>query len=58
MAYVPKKLFVGRCVRCGKPAYRGDDFYKCQRCNLLVCPICERKLGGRCPVCQSSLTEL
>lgn len=58
MAYVPKKLFLGRCRRCGKPAYKGDDFLKCPKCQLFICPTCNKKVRGRCPACQSPLIEL
>ncbi len=55
MAYVPKLLLVGRCVRCGKKLYKGDEMYQCPKCNVLYCPICYRKTQRRCPIC---LTEL
>ncbi|RLE59876.1 MAG: hypothetical protein DRJ32_03900 [Thermoprotei archaeon] len=56
MAYVPKRLFVGRCVRCGKPLYRADEMYRCVKDNIVVCPICYRKTYGRCPICGVQLT--
>lgn len=58
MAYFPKKLFVARCRRCGKPLYKGDEFFKCNRCNLYICPTCNKKLRNKCPVCQGPLVEV
>ena len=58
MAYVPKVLMIGRCVRCGKRLYRGDVMYKCPKCDVLYCPICYRKTFGKCAICQADLEEI
>ncbi|HDJ89746.1 MAG TPA: hypothetical protein ENG40_03545 [Thermoprotei archaeon] len=61
MAYVPKRLFIGRCIRCGAPLYMDDEAYTCNRHDdvvVLICTGCNRKLFGKCPVCGSSLIEI
>jgi len=55
MVHVPKLLMVGRCVRCGKRLYRGDEMYRCPKCDVLYCPICYKKLHGRCEIWLSQL---
>ncbi len=55
MAYVPKPLVVGRCVRCGKKLYRSDIIYYCPHCEVLYCEICYRKLFGKCGICQKEV---
>jgi len=55
VAHVPKYLMIGRCVRCGKRLYKGDDMYRCQRCDVLYCPICYKKTQGKCQICLSPL---
>ncbi|MCC6049597.1 MAG: hypothetical protein LM580_02755 [Thermofilum sp.] len=55
MVHVPKLLMVGRCVRCGKRLYRGDEMYRCPKCDVLYCPICYKKLHGRCQICLTQL---
>ncbi len=58
MAYVPKMLLVGRCVRCGKRVFKGERRYKCPKCGVYTCPLCYRKVQGRCPVCGMRLEEI
>ena len=55
MAYVPKPLVLGRCVRCGKKLYRGDVYYYCPECDVYYCDICTRKLFNKCGICQKEL---
>jgi len=55
MVHVPKLLMIGRCVRCGKRLYRGDEVYRCAKCDILYCPICYKKLHGRCQICLTQL---
>lgn len=57
MAYMPKVLMIGRCVRCGKRLYRGDLYYKCPDCDMNYCPTCHKKTFGRCAICQVELVE-
>jgi len=58
MAYVPKRLFIGRCRRCGKPIYKGDDYLACNRCSIIICLTCNQKLRDRCPACGGPLTQV
>ena len=55
MAYVPKRLMIARCWRCGKPIYKGDDAYYCEKDKIYICPTCYKKLHGKCPICQGKL---
>jgi endogenous inhibitor of DNA gyrase (YacG/DUF329 family) len=57
MAYPPKTLVLGRCVRCGKKLYRGDEYYYCPHCDIPLCPICAKKTFGKCPVCGRQLAR-
>ncbi len=57
MAYVPKTLVIGRCVRCGKKLYRGDEYYFCSHCEVALCPTCAKKTFGKCPICGRPLTR-
>lgn len=58
MAYIPKSLVVGRCVRCGKKLYRSDVIYKCPKCDVIYCPTCSRKTFNKCQICLSELSEI
>ncbi len=58
MAYVPKPLVVGRCIRCGKKLYKNDRIFKCSDCDVIYCEICNRKLFGKCGVCGKPLESL
>jgi len=55
MAYEAKRLFISRCVRCGKPLYKGDDAYYCTEDNVYLCPICAKATHYKCPICQKPL---
>ena len=58
MAYVPKRLFLGRCRRCGKPIYKSDEAFQCPKCSAYICSTCNMKVKGKCPVCFSELREI
>ena len=55
MAYVAKTLMIGRCRRCGKRVYKGDDYLFCENCKLILCIECNKEARGICPACQSEL---
>ncbi len=55
MAYIPRTLVIGRCIRCGKKIYRGDEMYRCANCGVYYCPICRRKIFDKCAICQTEL---
>ncbi|PLJ77621.1 hypothetical protein [Infirmifilum sp. SLHALR2] len=57
MAYVPKTLVLGRCVRCGKKIYRGDEYFFCEKCGVSYCPTCARKTFGKCQICGQPLVK-
>jgi len=61
MVYVPRRLFIGRCIRCGKPLYLDDEVFTCNKhedVEVLICSGCHRKLFGKCPICGGPLIEL
>jgi len=58
MAYVPKSLMIGRCVRCGKKLYKGDLMYRCPKCDVIYCPTCNKKIFGKCAICLTPLEEI
>ncbi len=55
MAYVPKTLVIGRCVRCGKKLYRGDEVYYCPSCEVYYCSTCAKKIFYKCAICGKDL---
>lgn len=55
MAYVPKVLVLGRCVRCGKKLYKSDITYYCPECGVFYCEICRAKLFDKCGICREKL---
>jgi len=58
MAYVPKTLMVGKCVRCGKKIYKGERRFLCSKCNVYICPLCHKKVHEKCPICGTRLEEV
>jgi len=55
VAYVPKTLVIGRCVRCGKKLYRGDEVYHCPSCEVYYCSTCAKKIFYKCAICGKDL---
>ena len=58
MAYIPKLLVLGRCVRCGKKVHKGDLFFKCPECKeTYYCVTCYEKTFHECAICGAELVE-